>query len=186
VRGPRVRLLRDHVAEDRNRLVEIAGRDVRRAERGAYRLVVGLEREVSAVDRDRPLGLVALEEDAAEAAERVRVVLVALENVLERVLCLVVVGRIDLRRAVVDLREAAPGGDVVGCGARLLREVVDERLHLAGSCIGTFGWSGGRSACAVACGGAAALPAGRAALRPGPGVGGDGLRPPPRCRARPR
>jgi hypothetical protein len=46
----------------------------------------------------------------------------------------------------------------------------------AGSWIGTFGWSGGMSACAVACGGAAALPAGRAAFRPGPGVGGSGLR----------
>src|SRR6185369_17644711 len=86
-------------------------------------------RQVLLVDRDRLLVILPIVVDVAEAAERVDVLRLACEDVLEGGRGVRLVGGVELSGPRLDLGELHPRVDVLGTLLRLCGEVRDERLR---------------------------------------------------------
>ena len=124
-------MLRDHVLVHRDRLRPVAGGEVHRREVGAGARIVAGQRQVALEERNGLLVVALVVEHVGLAADRLAVVRVAREHVLE--------GRQRLRagttgRAAPRARRPCRGGSRAslssGAASRLLGQVGHERLHL--------------------------------------------------------
>src|SRR5581483_5876188 len=110
------RTLLDHLLVFRDRAIGLAALEVHRPHVGADLGVVGLLREVLLVELDRLRAILVVVRDVGEAADPLEVVGLDLEDVLERVLGLRRVARVEPRGAVVDAGERRPRADVLRLG----------------------------------------------------------------------